>query len=137
MSGTAILKSDPFLEALLPGKGESVAQLRDQIVRYNSQANEVRSILLMGAAGVGKTHIAKVIAMHRCWHEGKFAGIEGDRTSVKVISELRASYVKFRGGTILKDSGNPYQEVNLPSLEGPLAASELFGYAPNAFTGAD
>jgi DNA-binding NtrC family response regulator len=131
------LKSDDFLDACLPGTSPAMCDLRDKILRLNAQAAEVRAVLLLGDPGVGKTYIARVASMHRCWMSARFLKSEPKRPKAEEIAETRLFYVRTRGVGILESSGEPFREVNLPSLEGPLAASQLFGHKKGAFTGAD
>lgn len=112
-------------------------ELKDKIRRLNAQANEVRSVLLLGETGVGKTYMAKVVAMHRCWLTAAFTKSESKRWTAKEISDLQQFYILSRGSGILESAGEPFRELNIPTLEGPLAASQLFGHEKGAFTGAD
>lgn len=127
---------DSFLEACLPGDTKELFELKECITRLNAQDDEVRAVLLLGESGVGKTYLAKVIAMHRCWLKGSFLSLEKERRNAAEISELKLWYVRAKGAGILKASGEPYREVPLPLLEGELARSWLFGHERGAFTGA-
>jgi transcriptional regulator with GAF, ATPase, and Fis domain len=128
-------RTDDFLEACLPGKDLHIIRIKDQISRLNHQREECRSILLLGETGVGKTRIASIIAMHRCWIGKSFLQKE-ERRLQKALSEMRSFYVKALGGNILEDCGRPFREISLPSLEGDLARSQLFGHTKGSFTGA-
>lgn len=127
--------SDEFLDACLPGTSPQVLELKICIKRLNTQADEVRSVLIVGETGAGKTHIAKLMAMHRCWSTKRFVGRE--KLSPSEILNQQHFYTRTRGKNILADSNEPYREVPLPVLEGALAQSRLFGHARGAFTGAN
>lgn len=75
--------------------------------------------------------------MHRCWLHRHFLKAEKEHLSEKQISDTKQFYVASKGRMILEHSGDPYHEVLLPSLEGDLARSSLFGHEKGAFTGAE
>jgi DNA-binding NtrC family response regulator len=111
-------------------------ELKECIGRLNSQGDEVRATLLLGESGVGKTYIANVIAMHRCWVNRFFLKTEKEPLKEKEITDQMTFYVRAKGAGILKASGDPFREVPLPMLEGDLARSWLFGHLKGSFTGA-
>jgi DNA-binding NtrC family response regulator len=127
------LLTDDFLDSLLPGNGPSITEVKEQIYQMNHHINEIKSAILLGETGVGKTYIAKVIAMHRCWLGDKFMK---EKSRVQELEAQRRFYCKTRGRDILFHCEEPYHEISLPSLEGDLARSQLFGHIKNAFTGA-
>ena len=133
----AAFTPDAFLEACLPGSTKELLDLKECITRLNAQDDEVHAVLILGESGVGKTYLAKAIAMHRCWLKELFLKTEGERPSAEKVADQKQWYARARGAGILKASGEPYQEVPLPLLEGNIARSWLFGHKKGAFTGAD
>ena len=136
MSELPFTKGDAFLEACLPGDSKELTELKEVIIRFNSQDDEVRAILLLGESGVGKTYVARVIAMHRCWQKSSFLKSQTDKPTAEEVADLKLWYVRSQGAGILRASGEPFREVPLPLLEGTLARSWLFGHKKGAFTGA-
>jgi transcriptional regulator with GAF, ATPase, and Fis domain len=130
------LLSDQFLDACLPDVSSKSALLKDYIWRLNRRPQEARGVLLLGESGVGKTYVARVLAMHRCWIEESFLKSVDKKVTRKDIEGYKAFYAESRGAGLLESSGNPFREVNLPTLEGDLARTQLFGHVKGAFTGA-
>ena len=121
----------------MPGSSSDILKLKDQILRYNTQLDEVKTILLLGETGVGKTYIAEVIAKHRCWLDLSFLKDDDNRRlRGDKLEEIRTIFVKNEGETIFEEAGQPYRELSIPLLEGHLALSQLFGHVKGAFTGA-
>ena len=57
---------DAFLRKALPGSSPKIEQLREEIKVINAPANRAmaKAILLDGESGVGKNHLARVLAAH-------------------------------------------------------------------------
>src|SRR5258707_6958124 len=117
---------DPFLAHFLPGPSAAMKKLRETIAlvnrRYKNPPHMGRSLLLVGETGVGKNHVARVIAGHLYWLRD--AGLwhppaRGERTR-----------------SLLEVTGEHFAEVPLPNLPTELIESELFGHVKGAFTGA-
>jgi transcriptional regulator with GAF, ATPase, and Fis domain len=117
---------DQFLEHFLPGDTPAMERLRTTIAlvnrRYKNPPHMGRSLLLVGESGVGKNHVARVIAGHLywlrdrgCWNPPEAA------TSSKSLFEVTVEH---------------FQEVSLPNVPTELVESELFGHVKGAFTGA-
>jgi DNA-binding NtrC family response regulator len=109
-------KTDRFLDEFLPGKAESVIELKAQIAALNSDVGLrlVRCVLIVGESGCGKSHLAGIIAGHRNWRANVEANLGGP---------IRVFHGKFA-------------EVHLPGLNDNLIESELFGHVKGAFTDA-
>src|SRR5207245_9734022 len=67
----SMAQPDPFLEHFVPGANAAMQRLRQTIAlinrRYKNPPHMGRSILLVGETGVGKNHVARVIAGHLYW----------------------------------------------------------------------
>jgi transcriptional regulator with GAF, ATPase, and Fis domain len=117
---------DPFLNHFLPGEGRAMQDLRAMIAkinrRYKNPPRMGRSILLRGETGVGKNHVARVIAGHLYWlrDPGSWTPPSPERKST----------------TLLQVTAEHFAEVALPNLPSDLIESELFGHVKGAFTGA-
>lgn len=115
---------DAFLRHFLPGNTSGMQRLRETVAfanrKYKNPPRMGRSVLLVGESGVGKNHVARVIAAHLYWlrDPGLWSPTE----------------VKPR--TLLQISVEHFAEVSLPNLPTELVESELFGHVKGAFTGA-
>jgi transcriptional regulator with GAF, ATPase, and Fis domain len=113
---------DAFLERFLPGSSPAVRQLRERVRQLNAPRNAalVNGILILGESGVGKNHLAQVLAGHRRW--------------------LRVQHSKYENpgldAPLAAFAFTEYEEVHLPALPDALIESELFGYKRGAFTDA-
>lgn len=117
---------DPFLEHFLPGDTEAMRRLRATIARVNRRYKNPprmgRSLLLLGETGVGKNHVARVIAGHYYWlRDPKIWAPPAPGTRPRTLLHLTAA---------------SFKEVALPNLPTELIESELFGHVKGAFTGA-
>ncbi len=121
MKTAATANSDAFLDRILPGDGAAVRQLREHIYRVNTQATEVRRILLLGDPGVGKSHIARAICQHHCWVAKKYLDPK-KKYSPTAQEEESKKHVAFGGVDILEESKQPLAEVLVPTLEGDIWA---------------
>jgi len=117
---------DPFLEHFLPGATAPMRKLRATISHVNRQYKNPphmgRTILLLGETGVGKTHIARVIAGHLYW--------------LREPSIWQPAPAIGRPRTLLQLTAEGFKEVALPNLPTDLIESALFGHVKGAFTGA-
>jgi DNA-binding NtrC family response regulator len=117
---------DPFLNHFLPGEGRGMQELRATIAkinrRYKNPPRMGRSILLRGETGVGKNHVARVIAGHLYW-------LRDPGCWTPPSSESKST-------TLLQVTAEHFAEVALPNLPSELIESELFGHVKGAFTGA-
>jgi len=111
---------DRFLNHFLPGDSEWIRETRRQICRLNSPVNRelVRTILVLGETGAGKSYIARVIAAHSCW------------------LKIRNSELDLGPEAGLTPYTGKFAEINLPGVPDQLVESELFGYKKGAFTSA-
>jgi transcriptional regulator with GAF, ATPase, and Fis domain len=118
--------TDPFLEHFLPGDATPMRRLRATIAqvnrRYKNPPRMGRSLLLLGETGVGKNHIARVIAGHLYWlRDPGLWQPPSERTKSRTLLQVTAEH---------------FAEVPLPNLPTELVESELFGHVKGAFTGA-
>ena len=107
-----------FLEQFLPGRSASMQRLREDITRLNEPINLalVRTVLIVGESGAGKTYVAKVLAAHR---EFMQAGEDAFQENANLDSYLLH-----------------FDDIHLPNLPEELIESELFGHRKGSFTGA-
>lgn len=115
---------DLFLRHFLPGFTEPMRRLRETIAlvnrKYKNPPHMGRSVLLVGESGVGKNHVARVIAGHLYW--------------LRDPGLWQPTAIKAR--TLLQVTAEHFAEVSLPNLPTELVESELFGHVKGAFTGA-
>ena len=120
------MEHDLFLEHFLPGSNPAMQKLRETIAlvnrRYKNPPHMGRSLLLLGETGVGKNHVARVIAGHLYWLRDR-----------KLWAPPGANE---RGRTLLEVTAEHFAELSLPNLPSELIESELFGHVKGAFTGA-
>jgi len=117
--------SDQFLELFLPGPSARLALLRDEVHRINvahKNHRVVRSVLLVGERGTGKSQLAEVVAAHLHWLRNYPDGSRNDWKDwpfkrLGVLAGLRRQ--------------------TLTALPDELAESALFGHKRGAFTGAN
>jgi transcriptional regulator with GAF, ATPase, and Fis domain len=124
MSSTA--EPDAFLEHFLPGSNAAMQRLRSTIAlinrKYKNPPRMGRSLLLVGETGVGKNHVARVVAGHLYWlRDPGLWQAPGAGTKTKGLLQVTAEH---------------FAEVALPNLPSELIESELFGHVKGAFTGA-
>lgn len=117
---------DPFLRHFLPGQNTAMVRLRRTIARINQKYKGPprmgRSVLLVGESGVGKNHVARVIAGHLYWlRDPRIWEPPGISTRPRTIFQVTAEH---------------FAELALPNLPTELIESELFGHVKGAFTGA-
>jgi transcriptional regulator with GAF, ATPase, and Fis domain len=116
---------DPFLKHFLPGPSRAMRELRETIAlvnrKYKSPPHMGRSLLLVGETGVGKNHVARVIAGHLYWLRDP---------------SLWQPYENTKTRTLLQVTAEHFAEVPLLNLPTELIESELFGHVRGAFTGA-
>lgn len=119
------MDADRFLEHFLPGDSEAVVSLRHTIAQLNLRYKNRRmgrSVLLLGETGVGKNHLARVIAGHLMWlRDPQCWSSPGSGNRSKSIVELVAER---------------FAEVSIPNVPDNLVESDLFGHVKGAFTGA-
>jgi transcriptional regulator with GAF, ATPase, and Fis domain len=117
---------DAFLEYFLPGETASMRKLRSTIAlvnrRYKNPPHMGRSLLLIGETGVGKNHVARVIAGHLYW--------------LRDPGVWHPPSGSVRARTLLQVTAERFKEVALPNLPTELIESELFGHVKGSFTGA-
>jgi Nif-specific regulatory protein len=113
--------SEAFLERFLPGTSPSIVRLRKRVAQLNSPRNSglVSGILILGESGVGKNHLARVLAGHRRWLEIRNSKVENPGLDAPL-------------GAFIEH----FDEILLPALPETLIESELFGVKKGAFTGA-
>jgi transcriptional regulator with GAF, ATPase, and Fis domain len=119
-------EADPFLEHFLPGSTPAIQGLRSTIAlinrRYKNPPHMGRSILLLGETGVGKNHVARVVAGHLYW--------------LRDPGLWQPPQAGASTRTLLQVTAEHFAEVALPNLPTELIESELFGHVRGAFTGA-
>src|SRR5882724_9233092 len=120
------MEPDVFLEHFLPGQNPAMQRLREKIAlinrRYKNPPYMGRSLLLLGETGVGKNHIARVIAGHLYWLRDRGLWTPPSPGA--------------RSKTLLEVTAEHFAELSLPNLPSELIESELFGHVKGAFTGA-
>ena len=60
----AALDDSKLMEALIPGRGNAIQTIRNQIVSF-ARNSSARGALLIGPVGSGKSTIARVMALMR------------------------------------------------------------------------
>ncbi len=120
------MENDAFLEHFLPGSNPAMNKLREIIARVNSRYKNPphmgRSLLLLGETGVGKNHVARVIAGHLYWlRDPDLWAPPGSRQKTRTLLEVTVEH---------------FAELPLPTVPSELIESELFGHIKGAFTGA-
>lgn len=117
--------ADQFLDHFLPGETNAVVELRRTIGLINRRYKNRhmgRSVLLIGETGVGKNHLARVIAGHLMWlRDPTCWAPPGGPTKSRSLLEVLAER---------------FAEVSIPNVPENLVESELFGHVKGAFTGA-
>jgi transcriptional regulator of aromatic amino acid metabolism len=122
----AALDDDGLLANLIPGGGQQVGQVREQIAGF-ARNTSVRGAMLIGPVGSGKSTIARIMAFMRYIH---FCGDEKRHQLVSVL--------QFDGPYRLdKRLMDFYEEMNLTGLVPQLAQTQLFGVARRAATEVD
>jgi transcriptional regulator with GAF, ATPase, and Fis domain len=120
------MERDVFLEHFLPGSNPTMNKLRETIAlvnrRYKNPPHMGRSLVLLGETGVGKNHVARVIAGHLYWLRDR-----------KLWTPPTPGQ---RARTLLEVTAEHFAEISLPNLPSELIESELFGHVKGAFTGA-
>lgn len=90
--------------------------------RYKNPPHMGRSLVLLGETGVGKNHVARVIAGHLYW--------------LRDPGLWAPPGLAVRSRTLLEVTAEHFAELSLPNLPSELIESELFGHIKGAFTGA-
>src|SRR5688500_10773240 len=106
---------DRFLDYHLPGVSPSVERLRRGIATANAAFNRdlLRTLLIVGESGVGKHHVARVLAgLHYWLRSAQNLDLDPD-------APLSAYTSRFA-------------EIGLPTLPDTLVESELFGHTRGA-----
>src|SRR6266576_3441539 len=117
--------SDQFLEFFLPGQSPRLAALREEVGRINvahKNHRVVRSVLLVGERGTGKSQLAEVIAAHLYWLRNYPDGSREQEWRQWPLKKLGV-FAQMRRQT-------------LTALPDELAESALFGHKKGAYTGA-
>jgi DNA-binding NtrC family response regulator len=113
-----------LLRLLLPGTSAAMERLRLEVLRF-CESLQSKTLLLVGPIGIGKTTVARIVALLRYL--------------LLVRLEIRQAFLKtlkFDGPVrVGKQLLNWYEELNLTGLTEYLAEAQLFGVAPNAATG--
>jgi DNA-binding NtrC family response regulator len=112
-----------LLEALIPGRGESIQTIRDQILSFACNTS-TRGALLLGPIGSGKSTVARVMALMR------YLYFCSNQVRRQIIDNLRFDG-PFRVDKKFLDF---YEEMNLTGLVSNLAQAQLFGVAKGAAT---
>lgn len=119
-------EEDIFLEHFLPGATPGMRRLRDTIAlinrKYKNPPRMGRSLLLVGETGVGKNHVARVVAGHLYW--------------LRDPGTWAPPAPGARSRTLLEVTAERFAEVALPNIPTELVESLLFGHVRGAFTGA-
>jgi transcriptional regulator with GAF, ATPase, and Fis domain len=120
------MADDIFLEHFVPGSNPAMKKLRETIalvnLRYKNPPHMGRSLVLLGETGVGKNHVARVIAGHLHWlRDHRLWTSPGPGERARSLLEVTAEH---------------FAELSLPNLPNELIESELFGHVKGAFTGA-
>jgi DNA-binding NtrC family response regulator len=115
-----------FLVRTLPGKSKPILQLRADL-RDFAEDLLARNVLLLGPIGIGKTTLARIVAVLRFL--------------IVVRPDVRKGFLKAlrfdRHMQVAKTLINWYEDVNLTGMTEFDAAAQLFGVAPKAFTDVD
>lgn len=125
MSLPSELELRQFLQKVLPGKSQRIAQLREEILDF-SVSPTTRTVLLLGPIGAGKSTIARIIALLK-----RIAPLR-PKAAAEIIKD-----VAFERPGLIKTLSLPwYVELPLTGLATELAELQLFGSSKGAFTGA-
>ncbi len=112
-----------LLRILLPGVSPEAERLRQQILQF-SAGLQSKTLLLIGPIGIGKSNVARIVALLRY-----LLPLRGE------IREAFLRTLKFDGPMrISKQLLNWYEELNLTGLTESLAETQLFGIAPRVAT---
>ncbi len=121
----AATAEDPagLLRLLLPGTSAAMEQLRRQVLQFCA-ALQSKTLLLIGPVGIGKSNVARIVALLRYLLPLR-----------PEIREVFLKTLKFDGPMrISKQLLNWYEELNLTGLTESLAETQLFGIAPRVAT---
>jgi len=114
-----------FLKTALPGRSPAIERLREEILDF-AISPLARTLLLRGQIGVGKSTIARLIALMK-----RVAPLVGSE------AETVLSGIKFNDYGAIEIISIPwYVELALTGLVPELANAQLFGNIRGAFTGA-
>jgi hypothetical protein len=114
-----------FIERVLPGKSQSVVNLRQNILDFCASPT-ARFALIEGPIGSGKSTIARVIAALK-----RVAPLR-NKMAAEILQTLRTN-----DANLIDLNALPwYVELPLTGLASELAEAQLFGSVKGAFTGA-
>jgi DNA-binding NtrC family response regulator len=116
---------DAILETLLPGVCDVSVRLRGQVLEF-CEDPLARTILVRGGVGVGKSTLARTVALLRYLSRLTRETQRGVLALAKFDGHMRLHkhYLQW------------YEELSLPGLTEDLATAQLFGVAKGGFTGA-
>jgi transcriptional regulator with PAS, ATPase and Fis domain len=117
---------EKYLKSKLPGTSSAISKLRRQILDFSTNPLN-SSALLLGPVGIGKSVIARLIAASK-----RVAPLDPEAASI----ELDALHRTEGPGLIDLQFMPWYIEFATTGLDESLASSQLFGYVPGAFSGA-
>lgn len=140
--------TDKFLQHVFPGSSEATRSFRVDIERLNRYCQRhkgaIRSILLTGETGVGKTRTAHIISAHSQWltltEEEKHNFFYDSNRNLRFPADQLVELLLSKEHLPRRDARSRHVRrlatVLAPQLSDELAASELFGHKKHAFTGA-
>ncbi len=112
-----------LLRLLLPGTSAAMERLRGQVLHFCAGLQS-KTLLLVGPVGIGKSNVARIVALLRYLLPLRTERRQGFLRTLKFDGPMRIS----------KQLLNWYEELNLTGLTESLAEAQLFGIAPKAAT---